>query len=270
MKWQSKTIISILVVAVFLVNILACGEKAKYNLNANNGLMVITNSKAQSQLVGITDNKIFTIQLDSGDKKTTNISTSLDGNSIIGLEWRLEGCFFIKDKRNEIWGKDFESGEEALLWTLPNKNYKSICFVGRTNDYIATLSGKTLTLYGQKDFELNNKNVEYSLDKEYSSMFYFGDNTIGLINKNQIDFMQLEAGVRKNFPRVDFDSITKYIVLDKQYDAYIGCYIDYDDMMEERTLCLGCIENNKIKFYNLKRGQFEKNPFNGEEYSWTF
>ena len=62
------------------------------------------------------------------------------------------------------------------------------------------------------------------------------------------------------------------IMLDKQYDGYVYCIFAYEDefVRLDPAVYLGCIEENKIKFYDIKRGQFAKIPIKDVEMSWTF
>ena len=48
------------------------------------------------------------------------------------------------------------------------------------------------------------------------------------------------------------------------YEAYAGCY-PYG-----HTLYLGCIEKNKIKFFDIQLGKFEEHPYKDEDWSGTF
>lgn len=62
------------------------------------------------------------------------------------------------------------------------------------------------------------------------------------------------------------------IMLDKQYDGYVYCIFAYEDefVRLDTAEYLGCIEDNKIKFYDIKRGQFAKIPIKDVEMSWAF
>ena len=92
--------------------------------------------------------------------------------------------------------------------------------------------------YCVDQWEKNRENLrealeQFDFDKDYDSAFYLGDslNMVGLIEGKEIDLISVNGIVAPDYK----PSIKKHFELDKQYDAYVGCTVDYQEMFWEKT-----------------------------------
>lgn len=295
MKILFKKIIGISFTVLFVLSFSACEKKVDYKFNANNGFVVESGPFRSPELYGIKEGKVFCLDLESGEIEYTTMSSQINRDSIIGLFEDGEKCFTINNdiivstSLDSIGEKSSGGAKSAPSYyddeeisdiglTISRDNISSIALLNpyhTTLPCLISLSEKILTVYEYYEIGLsyrgwNNKN--YTLEKEYESVFFLVGNMIGLVNGKEIDFIQIDTELNKygknEFRK--FGSINKHIVLDKQYDAYVGCYINYQDLDDGRKPYLGCIKKNKIKFYDLNKGEFAKIPQSEKEMCWTF
>ena len=259
MKLFLKKIFGIGFLVMFVLGFSACGEDTKsYNtrLNANNGFYTDEDS-----LYWIKDGKILSLDLEEGeiDDEWGEISKDLDKKKKLGLASAFE--VFVKDG-NELKMCDPETAEyDSLFDFILPEQYSSIINLG--GSVVFQQNKKTISVYA-----FGKEVKTFDFDKDYDSAFYLGDslNMVGLIKGKEIDLISVNGIVAPDYKPI----IKKHFELDKQYDAYVGCTVDYQEMFWEKTAYIGCIEGNKIKFYDIKKGQFAKIPLTGEEMSWTF
>ncbi len=258
----------------------ACGKSApkktsKYRFSANNGFCA-----GDQDLFWIQDGKVSMIDLGdvlSGDDYLyydfSEIPQDVSENNIIGLCGYYGQDFIIREKNKlsritvrysvDEGGVKKDGYNNDSLFTFPHKDYVSICIIGNSSfsTDIATLRGKELTVWNQVDVE-KFVQKKYHLQRKYETAFYLGGNRIGLVNGNEIDFMQVEMSEENTEDTKfieEFASLPDHLTLDKQYDAYVGLY-DNGWFFDGKTAYLGCIEGDTLRFYNIKKGRFATIP----------
>lgn len=258
-------------------------KTSKYKFSANNGFSAYFDDSYNRGVYWIKDGKIAKIDLDEVlaaenylDYNFLTIPQDIDSNNIIGL---VKNIGIVSKEKNSIFAYDSEINKKMQLFELPKEKYISVLNIMLD---IVVLSEKELAVYSVSGFDTEAEKfiyaspVNYPLKKEYEAAFYLGGNRIGLVNGNEIDFMQVNLSDFYN-DETDFDigfidefaSLPDHVTLDKQYDAYVGLY-DNGWCFDGKTAYLGCIEGNKLRFYNIKRGQFATIPFVGTELTCTF
>ena len=120
------------------------------------------------------------------------------------------------------------------------------------------------------------------LKSKYSKFYKNNNNvyTIGLIKGEKIELLDIEVILVDSNAEQKVYNISSQkkgeIVLDKQYDGYVYGTISYDGgefiglEPAEYLVCIEDSKEHKIKFYDIKRGQFATVPIKGGEWSWTF
>ena len=70
----------------------------------------------------------------------------------------------------------------------------------------------------------------------------------------------------------DFIRLDMFIFKDIDIDCNLNnpLFVQGEFVRLDTAVYLGCIEENKIKFYDIKRGQFAKIPIKDVEMSWAF
>lgn len=275
MKLFLKKIFGIGFLVMFVLGFSACGEdskSSKYRFNANNGYFVdngyLSSNESIAWLFWIKDKQVLSLSFDDGDMDVEGaLPNSINPDTVLGIYYND----FIVNDGKKISFLDMETGKEDDLYvsfTLPEQKYNSI--VVASYDKIIIQAGKKISIYENflKEWKCSK---EFSLDKEYESAFYLGKYfyglpLIGLVKGNEIDLLSLEDYKDDGFS----PKVIKTLVMDKQYDSYIVCCSDYDYMYNEDIPYLGCIKDNTLKFFDVKKGQAAKIIFSDEEMSWTF
>jgi len=296
MKYFYKKIIGFFL-SIVVTNSLICKE-IKYKYNANNGFFT---DRGQSYLYWEKEGYLNMMILSSGEcfynyeiPKDINVTKIIGNIPTYGSPWEF---ICVNENTIETHGSEKDSKTETFENLRIPKNYSSIIPVIASGGFypsIVTLTGKRLIVYYEYLDETTEEcvwhNKQYELSKEYESAFLLGNSRfIGLVDKNEIDIIKINIQNKEKYQYYDENDAEKdegdyefgkwyttHIILNKQYDAYVGCSFEYKGEKwpnfkdKGRIEYIGCIENNSIKFYDILIREFARDPETGKEIIYTF
>ena len=274
MKIMMKKQLGIVLLVLFGLTISSCSGGGKYKYNANNGFYV-----NGGDLNFVRGSEFYELNLSDGESGAiADLSPDIDIKTIFGIH---NGNFYMINENKisqSFYGRRTPSGEVEL----PKTNFDAISF-SNDRDFLFIYSNTTIELFqnrGTKFIYANKINIEkkydsfFCLRSDYQNFTSNKENiyTIGFVKGKKIDLIDIEVKLNGDTEYVVSSKKKGEIMLDKQYDGYVYCIFAYEDefVRLDPAVYLGCIEENKIKFYDIKRGQFAKIPIKDVEMSWAF
>lgn len=181
---------------------------------------------------------IITIDLKTKKKNSVSIPALKEAEKVLGCYNDEVYAYKAKDKII-FYDNDLEEIIDEMTFTIP-KDCKKI-FLHVTT--IAVLKEDSLEFFAfdryDKKWE-SDERATTSLPKKRDDVFCIGLLVIGIANKNEITCIPMGKG----------NNHTETITLDKKYDAYLNLGTVFGGY-------IGCVDGNKVKFYDLSEKAFD-------------
>lgn len=274
MKIMMEKKLGVVLLVLFVLTISSCSGGGKYKYNANNGFYI-----NGGNLNFARGSEFYELNLSDGNCRVIgDLSPDIDTKKIFGIH---NGNFYMINNNSItrlFYGRDSLLGDLKL----PKTDFDAIS-LSNDGDFLFIYSNAIIELYKYAGVEYEYAN-KITLDQKYDSFFCLRSDyknfiknkkntyTLGLVKGKLIDLVDIDVKLNGDTEYLVTSKKKSEIILDKQYNGYVYCIFAYEDefVRLDTAEYLGCIEDNKIKFYDIKRGQFAKIPIKDVEMSWAF